>query len=133
LFLFFIFILVSLVFFFPLYYYYFFVNLVLWGGIPTPHGPCSYCYSPYHHVKDCLTAVQFSNYSYEHMNTQLSRPRNDPYSDSYDPGWSNQSNISWHAQASENYALQFHELYYQAYPQFNDQAVYPPSNFHPPL
>jgi hypothetical protein len=34
--------------------------------------------------------------------------------------------------ASENYAPQFHELYHQAYPQFNDQAVYPPSNFHPP-
>lgn len=101
----------------------------MWGGIPTPHGPCSYCYSPYHHVKDCRTAGQFSNYSYEHMNPQFSRPRNEPYYDH--PGWSNQSNISWHAQAPENYAPQFHELYHQAYSQFNDQAAYPPSNFHP--
>jgi hypothetical protein len=40
------------------------------------------------------------------MNPQFSRQRNDPYSDSYDPGWSNQSNISW----------QFHELYHQVEP-----------------
>jgi hypothetical protein len=49
----------------------------MWGGIPTAHGPCSYFYSPYHHVKDCPTTGQFSNYSYEHMNTLFSRPRND--------------------------------------------------------
>jgi hypothetical protein len=104
----------------------------MWGGIPTPHEPCSYCYSPYHHVKDCPTVGQFSNYSYEHMNTQFSRPRNEAYYDSDHPGWSNQSNISWQAQAVENYAPQFHELYHQAYPQFNDQTTYPPSNFHPP-
>jgi len=104
----------------------------MWGGIPTPHGPCSYCYSPCHHVKDCPTVGQFSNYSYEHMNTQFSRPRNEPYFDSYDPAWSNQSNVSWQAQAPENYAPQFHERYHQAYPQFNDQATHPPSNFHPP-
>lgn len=104
----------------------------MWGGIPTPHEPCSYCYSPYHHVKDFPTAGQFSNYSYEHKNTQLSRPRNEPYSDSYDLAWSNQSNIPLQAQAPESYAPQFHELYHQTYPQFNDQATYPPSNFHPP-
>jgi hypothetical protein len=94
----------------------------MWGGIPTLHGPCSYCYSPYHHVKDCPTAVQFSSYSYEHMNTLFSRSRNDPYCDSYDLGWSNQSNISWQAQAPENYAPQFHELYHHAKPP-------PPMNF----
>jgi hypothetical protein len=95
----------------------------MWGGIPTPHGPCSYCHSPYHHVEDCPTAEQFSNYSYEHMNTLFSILRNDPYSDSYNPAWSNQSSISWKAQAPKNYAPQFHELYHQANPQFNDQAT----------
>jgi len=63
------------------------------------------------------------------MNTQFSRPRNDPYSDSYDLGWSNQSNISWQAQALENYAPQFHELYHQVEPSpqldsdFQDQML----------
>jgi hypothetical protein len=63
------------------------------------------------------------------MNTQFSRPRNDPYSNSYDPGWSNQSNISWQAQAPKNYAPQFHELYHQVEPSprldsdFQDQML----------
>jgi hypothetical protein len=85
----------------------------MWGGIPTPHGPCSYYYSPYHHVRDCPTTGQFSNYSYERMNTLFFRSRNDPYSDSYNPACSNKSNISWQAQSLENYAPQIHELYHQ--------------------
>jgi hypothetical protein len=67
-------------------------------------------------IKNCPTSRQFSNYSYEHMNRQFSRPRNDHYFDSYDPAWSNQSNISWQPQAPENYAPQFHELYHQVEP-----------------
>jgi hypothetical protein len=39
----------------------------MWGDIPTPHGPCSYCFNPYHHVRDCPEMRQFSNYHYEHM------------------------------------------------------------------
>ena len=57
----------------------------MWGSIPTPHGPCSYCNSPYHYVRDCPTMGQFSNYPYEHMNRQFSRPGNDHYFDSYNP------------------------------------------------
>jgi hypothetical protein len=53
----------------------------MWGGILTPHGPCSYCYSPYHHVRDCPTTGQFSNYSYEHMNRPFSRLGIDIYFD----------------------------------------------------
>jgi hypothetical protein len=94
----------------------------MWGGILTPHGPCSYCYSPYDHVRDCSTGVNFSNYSYKHMNTPFSRPRNDSYFDSYNPAWSNQFNISWQAQAPTNYAPQFHELHHQSYPQFNGHS-----------
>jgi hypothetical protein len=96
----------------------------MWGGIPTPHEPCSYYYSPYHHVKDCPIAGQFSNYSYEHMSKQFSRPRNEPYCNSYNPGWSNQSNILWQAQAPENYAPQFYELYHQAYPQLIKRSIH---------
>jgi hypothetical protein len=97
----------------------------MWGNIPTPHGPCSYCNSPYHHVRDCPTAGQFSNYSYEHMNRPFSRPGNEFYSDSYNPAWSNQSNFSWQAQDHGKYAPQGHELHHQAYSQFNDQSYSP--------
>jgi hypothetical protein len=96
----------------------------MWGNIPAPHGPCSYCNSPYHHVRNCPTAGQFSNYSFEHMNRPFSRPGNDFYSDSYNPAWSNQSNFSWQAQDHGMYAPQDHELHHQSYSQFNDQSYY---------
>ena len=96
----------------------------MWGNIPTPHGPCSYCNSPYHHVRNCPTAGQFSNYSFEHMNRPFSRPGNDFYSDSYNPAWSNQSNFSWQAQDHGKYAPQGHELHHQLYSQFNDQSYF---------
>jgi hypothetical protein len=70
-----------------------FVILFMWGDIPTPHGPCSYCFNPYH-VRDCPEMRQFSNYHFEHMNTLFSRPGNDFYSDSNNPAWSQQSNFS---------------------------------------
>jgi hypothetical protein len=66
----------------------------MWGDIPTTHGPCSYCFNPYHHVRDFPEMRQFSNYHYEHMNTPFSRPGNDFYSDPYNPAWSQQSNFS---------------------------------------
>jgi hypothetical protein len=94
----------------------------MWGNIPTPHRPCSYCNSPYHHVRNCPTAGQFSNYSYEHMNRPFSRPRNEFYSDSYNPAWSNQPNFSWQAQYHGKYAPQGHELHHQSYSRFNDQS-----------
>jgi hypothetical protein len=94
----------------------------MWGNIPTPYEPCSYCNSPYHHVRNCPTVGQFSNYSFEHMNRPFSRPGNDFYSDSYNPAWSNQSNFSWQAQDHGMYAPQGHELHHQSYSQFNDQS-----------
>jgi len=75
-------------FFFPLFYF-ILVNLVHVRRHSTPHEQCSYCFGPYHHVKDCPTAEQFSKYSYEHMNTQFTRSRNELYCDSYNLGWSN--------------------------------------------
>jgi hypothetical protein len=109
--------------FYFILFYFIFLNLFhVERHSNTPWTMFILLYSPYHHVGDCLTAGQFFNYSYEHMNTLFSRPRNEPYSDSYNPTWSNQSNISWQAQAPKNYVSQFHELYHQGYPQFNDQS-----------
>jgi hypothetical protein len=71
-----------------------FVILLMWGDIPASHGQCSYCFNPYHHVRDCPEIRQFSNYHYKNINTPFSRPGNDFYSDSYNPAWSQQSNFS---------------------------------------
>jgi hypothetical protein len=39
----------------------------------------------------------------------------------YNPDWSNHFDFSWQAQATENYAPQYHELHNPEYPQFNHQ------------
>lgn len=70
-----------------------FVILFMWGDISTPHGPYSYCFNPYHHVRYCHEMRRFSNYHCDHMNTSFSRPGNDFNSDSYNPTWSQQSNF----------------------------------------
>jgi hypothetical protein len=92
----------------------------MWGGTPTPYGPCSFCYDPYHHVRNCPSIRQISNNIFGHKNTSLSRPGNDSYFDSYNPTWSQQSNTSWQAQNPGIQAQQFHGLQHQSYQQFYD-------------
>jgi hypothetical protein len=94
----------------------------MWGGTPTPYGPCSFCYDPYHHVRNCPSIRQISNNIFGHKNTSLSRPGDDSYFDSYNPTWSQQSNISWQAQDPGIHAPQFHGLQHQSYQQFYDHA-----------
>jgi hypothetical protein len=43
----------------------------------TPHKPCSYCSNPYHSDNNCPSWGQFSNFSYEQMNTSFSDLRCD--------------------------------------------------------
>jgi len=76
-----------------------------------------------------------THFGFDHFDLEpeaFSRPPNKPYSDYYDLGWINHHNFSWHDQATGNSAPQCHKLHYQANSQFNNQAVYQPSNFHPP-
>jgi hypothetical protein len=94
----------------------------MWGGTPTPYGPCSFCYDPYHHVRNCPSIRQISNNIFGHKKTSLSRPGNDNYFDSYNPTWSQQSNISWQAQDPGIHAPQFHGLQHQSYQQFYDHT-----------
>jgi hypothetical protein len=94
----------------------------MWGGTPTPYGPCSFCYDPYHHVRNCPSIRQISNNIFGHKNTSLSRPGNDSYFDSYNPTWSQQSSTSWQAQNPGIQAQQFHGLQHQSYQQFYDHT-----------
>jgi len=68
----------------------------------TQHTPCSFCSSPMHHTNDCPTAGKFSDDSTEQVNATFSHPGNDPYSNTYNPGWRNHPNFSWKPQASSN-------------------------------
>jgi Zn-finger protein len=55
----------------------------------TQHTPCSFCSSPMYHIIDCPTAKNFSDVSHGQVNAAFSRSGNDPYSNTYNPGWRN--------------------------------------------
>jgi len=63
--------------------------------IPPPQEVCSFCSNPSHQAKDCSVIGQFSELPHEQVNAAISRPVNDPYSHSYNPGWRNHLNFSW--------------------------------------
>jgi hypothetical protein len=81
-----------------------------------PHEPCSHYSSPYHSLDDCPHWGQFSNFSYEQLNTSFSNPRFESNSNFYNPDWSNHSNFSWHDHATENFAPKVDELHHSEYP-----------------
>jgi len=102
------------------------------SNIFPQHEPCSFCSSTTHHVRDCPSNGQFSDISTEQVNATFSRPGNDPYSNSYNPGWRNHPNFSWRAPGNENFAQQFNGPHHQVYPQSNNQFFQPPYGSCPP-
>jgi hypothetical protein len=90
------------------------------GRMPTPtkylqnfhpHGPCSYCSNPCHSSGNCPSWGQYSNFSYEQMNTNFLSPGSESNSNFYTPNWSKHSNFSWQAHATGNCAPQVDELH----------------------
>ena len=45
----------------------------MWGNIPTPYGPCSFCYDPYHNVRNCSSLRQISKDIFGPKSTSFSR------------------------------------------------------------
>jgi exonuclease VII small subunit len=75
---------------------------------------------------------QFSNLSHEQMNTNFSSLGFESNSNFYNPDWSNHSDFSWHAHATENYAPQVDELHHPDYLQ-SDNPFFDPSSYdYPP-
>jgi hypothetical protein len=98
----------------------------MWGGTPTPYGPCSFCHDLFHHVRNCPSIRQISNNIFGHKNTSLSRPGNDNYFDSDNQTWSQQSNLSWQAQFLGNLDPQFHDHSYSyPYQQYQEEPPFP--------
>ena len=91
----------------------------------TPHNPYSYCSNPYHSDNNCLSWWQFSNFSYKQVNTSFSNPGCDSNSNFYNSDWSNQSDFSYSAKPTRNYAYQFDEVHHLDYLQFDHQAQPP--------
>jgi hypothetical protein len=77
------------------------------------------------YVRKCPSIRQISNDVFGHMNTSFSRPGDESYYGSYNPTWSQQSNLSWQAQFHGNPAPQFYDHSY-SYPHQHYQEVPPP-------
>jgi hypothetical protein len=99
--------------------------------ISTPHEVCSFCSNPSHQAKDCPIIGQFSEVHPEQVNAAFSRPGNDPYSNSYNPGWRNHPNFSWRAPAPGNQGP-IGGLHNQAHPLPPNQSFNQSSNYRPP-
>ncbi|XP_062026402.1 uncharacterized protein LOC133742741 [Rosa rugosa] len=61
--------------------------------------PCLLCESLAHSTQECHLSSQYPEFMEEHVNQVGSfvprNPRNDPYSNTYNPGWRNHPNFSW--------------------------------------
>jgi hypothetical protein len=96
-----------------------------------PHEPCLSCSDPHRSASNCPSWGQFCNLSYEQMNTNFSSTGFDSNSNFYNSDWSDHPDFSWQAQAMENCAPHFQELYYPDYPQFDNQSSHPSSYIYP--
>jgi hypothetical protein len=96
------------------------------------HGPCSYCFNPYHNLGNCPSWGQRSNFLYGRMNTNSSSSGFESNSNIYTPNWSNHFEFSGQALATGNYALQFHELHHFEFSHFNNPSSIPSSYDYPP-
>ena len=71
----------------------------------TQPEPCSFCSSTMHQVNNCPTAVNYTDVSNEQVNAAFFRLGNDPYSNTYNPGWRNYPNFSRKSPNAENFTL----------------------------
>jgi hypothetical protein len=95
--------------------------------ISTQPEPCSLCSSTMHQVNNCPTVGNYTDVSNEQVNAAFSRPGNDPYSNTYNPGWRNHPNFSWKSPNAENSTT---GQYNQA--QSSRQPYQPSSTYQPP-
>jgi hypothetical protein len=95
--------------------------------ISTQPEPCFFCSNTMHQVNNCPTAINYTDVSNEQVNVEFSRPSNDLYSNTYNPGWRNHLNFSWKSPNVENSAPGPHNL-----AQSNRQPYHPTFTYRPP-
>jgi hypothetical protein len=88
--------------------------------------PCSFCSSTTHQVNKCPSAVNYTDISNEQVNAAFFRPGNDPYSNTYNPGWRNHPNFSWKGQNAENSTSGPHNQAQSNRQPYNSSSTYRP-------
>jgi hypothetical protein len=95
-----------------------------------PHEPCLYC-NPYHSSGDCPSWGQFTNFSFEQINTNFFSQGFESHSNPHTPNRDNYFDFLWYAHGMGNYALQTNEPHHPEYPQLNNHSSMPSSYNHP--
>ena len=88
--------------------------------------PCSFCSSTMHQVNNCPTARNYTEVSNEQVNAAFFRLGNDPYSNTYNPGWINHLNFSWKSQNTENSAQGPQNQAQSNRQSYNSSSIYRP-------
>jgi hypothetical protein len=94
--------------------------------INTQPEPCSFCSSTMHQVNNCPSAVNYTDISIEQVNAAFSRPGNDPYSNTYNPGWRSHPNFSWKGHNAENSTSGPHNQAQSNRQPYNSSPTYQP-------
>jgi hypothetical protein len=94
--------------------------------ISTQPEPCSFCSSTMHQVNNCPTAINYIDVSNEQVNAAFSQPGNDPYFNTYNPGWRNHPNFSCKGQNAENSAPGTHNQAQSNRQPYNSSSTYRP-------
>ena len=63
---------------------------------------CGLCYDAGHHTDQCPTIQETEEAVNAIGNYGAPRPRNDPYSNTYNPGWANHPNLRWNNQQQQD-------------------------------
>jgi hypothetical protein len=117
------------------------MDQIMKNGLPTSNQTvqnqesCSFCYSTSHFVRDCPIAGQSPDYAQEQANAVYSKQVNDPYSNTYNPGYKNHPAFSWRSQeSSPSFQGQnsFHSQSQQPQYRPNPQPYNQRSNYQPP-
>ncbi|MED6225732.1 hypothetical protein PIB30_096490 [Stylosanthes scabra] len=96
--------------------------------------PCGLCGGP-HDSQTCnfITDDQPSAEQVNYMGNQPRPPHNDPYSNTFNPGWKNHPNFSWGGNQGQRIHNNFHDQNHPYQPPFQRQQPYqqPPLPPHP--
>ncbi|CAN6719651.1 unnamed protein product [Malus baccata var. baccata] len=74
-----------------------FAALIQVSSMPSAQEACIICSETTHDITQCPNKDSYPELVQEHVNmvNNFIRPRSDPYSNTYNPGWKNHPNLSW--------------------------------------
>jgi hypothetical protein len=104
--------------------------LTIVSHIPPPQEVCSFYSNPLHQAKDCSVIGQFPEVPHEQVNAVISRPVNDPYSHSYNPGWRNHPNLYWRPPGNPGPPIRVHNQAHPLPPSQSYNPNYRPHQYH---